>query len=595
MLKIRKRFGLLSTVAVTATLLVGAVNAQSLRDATGPAEFPPSTFTANQYVDSRGCVFVRAGIGGTTEWVPRVNRSRDQLCGFQPTQVAGTTRTAPSANVPNPLDTQVAGLAPRDTPTPAARPAAAPAPVQAAAPRPAPTTAPVIAAAPRPAATPPTSNAPTNRLNLPINTSGAINPLTGQPVGAAAPRTTIASPSPRVVTAPVTATQPRRLTLDQACAGRTGIQPNLVSQRTGQPINCGGTAAPRVASTVTSPLVQSPVAQNPSRSSRMTRAQACADAAASGRSYMSATTGLPLQCGSAAGGRLTIAQMRSDLSLPQRPYSNPLDAAPGTTGPLVARSTNPTYSNPLDAAPGTTTFTPGVNTRVSTCQSNGSGSYAVRCGPQTQSPSGTTRRIATVTRARTAPAGQGILADVLGQTPPPYSNPTTTYALPAPTAPEGFEAAWDDGRLNTQRGLPNGGFQVRNPSAMAIRSGPQAESPSGRTNTVRYATAPVAPTQQTATQAPRTTTRAVAPAPQRSEQISGHRYVQVGTFASRDRAQQIAQSLRSRGLPMRIGVFEQNGQQMRMVLAGPFASDTQLQNALGTARSAGHSGAFTRR
>ena len=93
----------------------------------------------------------------------------------------------------------------------------------------------------------------------------------------------------------------------------------------------------------------------------------------------------------------------------------------------------------------------------------------------------------------------------------------------------------------------------------------------------------------------RPTTRAVAPQPQRAEQISGHRYVQVGTFASRDQAQTIAQSLRNRGLPMRIGVFDQNGQQMRIVLAGPFSSDSQLQNALGAARGAGYSGAFTRR
>jgi cell division septation protein DedD len=81
----------------------------------------------------------------------------------------------------------------------------------------------------------------------------------------------------------------------------------------------------------------------------------------------------------------------------------------------------------------------------------------------------------------------------------------------------------------------------------------------------------------------------------RTEQLSGHRYVQVGTFGTRDQAQAIAQTLRARGLPMRIGVFNQNGQQMRIVLAGPFGSDSQLQNALGAARGAGFSGAFTRR
>jgi len=79
------------------------------------------------------------------------------------------------------------------------------------------------------------------------------------------------------------------------------------------------------------------------------------------------------------------------------------------------------------------------------------------------------------------------------------------------------------------------------------------------------------------------------------EQIAGIRYVQVGTFANRDHAQSVAQSLRARGLPMRVGVYNNGGQEMRMVLAGPFNTDNQLQNALGTARGMGFSDAFARR
>ncbi len=50
-----------------------------------PAEFPPSSFSGNQFVDSEGCAFMRAGVGGLVNWVPRVDRRRNQLCSFQST------------------------------------------------------------------------------------------------------------------------------------------------------------------------------------------------------------------------------------------------------------------------------------------------------------------------------------------------------------------------------------------------------------------------------------------------------------------------------------------------------------------------------
>ncbi|MFW8634144.1 SPOR domain-containing protein [Cribrihabitans pelagius] len=80
---------------------ITALEAQVLREASPPAEYPPASYAAKQYVDSRGCIYIRAGIGGNVTWVPRVTRSRRQICGYKPTGVAGTTKQ-PQQAVPGP-------------------------------------------------------------------------------------------------------------------------------------------------------------------------------------------------------------------------------------------------------------------------------------------------------------------------------------------------------------------------------------------------------------------------------------------------------------------------------------------------------------
>lgn len=66
-----------------------------------PAEIPPASFRGEQYVDSRGCAFVRVGMGGNTQWVPRVSGNRRQICNLSPSLSAApqtaTARTAPAA------------------------------------------------------------------------------------------------------------------------------------------------------------------------------------------------------------------------------------------------------------------------------------------------------------------------------------------------------------------------------------------------------------------------------------------------------------------------------------------------------------------
>ena len=77
--------------------LLGTAQAQGVQTGALPAEFPPATYEGTQYVDSTGCVFIRAGIDGAVTWVPRVTRDRKQVCGYKPTAIRSTAQTSPTA------------------------------------------------------------------------------------------------------------------------------------------------------------------------------------------------------------------------------------------------------------------------------------------------------------------------------------------------------------------------------------------------------------------------------------------------------------------------------------------------------------------
>ncbi|SEN88053.1 SPOR domain-containing protein [Palleronia pelagia] len=120
---------MLRTVCLSLALALSGVAttslAQDLRtdlaDAGPPAEFPPAGFNGRQFVDSRGCVYVRAGAIGETSWVPRVTGNRRVLCGFMPTEFQRTARAEPPVIPdPAPAPTSTASATPRvlATPTP---------------------------------------------------------------------------------------------------------------------------------------------------------------------------------------------------------------------------------------------------------------------------------------------------------------------------------------------------------------------------------------------------------------------------------------------------------------------------------------------
>jgi hypothetical protein len=135
---------LLSTAIVAGFLSTTGAFAQSITDVGGPAEQPPAGYTGQQYVDSRGCVFVRAGLAGRTNWVPRIDRNRDVICGRTPSLarraapeaepapvVAATPAPAPG---PAPMATVASDMMPEAAPrrvVRAAPPVAAPAPAAA--------------------------------------------------------------------------------------------------------------------------------------------------------------------------------------------------------------------------------------------------------------------------------------------------------------------------------------------------------------------------------------------------------------------------------------------------------------------------------
>ncbi|WP_299563824.1 SPOR domain-containing protein [uncultured Sulfitobacter sp.] len=129
------------TRLVMAAVMLGSVGTGALQAQTQPgsepAEFPPASYQGKQYVDSNGCVFIRAGIDGNVSWVPRVTRSRSGVCGFRPTFAGQVTSPEPVQTAQTAAVEQITNPAPVSNPAPVAAPK--PRPVRAASkPKPAP-------------------------------------------------------------------------------------------------------------------------------------------------------------------------------------------------------------------------------------------------------------------------------------------------------------------------------------------------------------------------------------------------------------------------------------------------------------------------
>ncbi len=176
---------LIALAIVAGSIGVTAVQAQNTDRQ--PAEFPPSSYNGKQYVDSRGCVFIRAGIDGNVTWVPRVSRARKVVCGFQPT---GISQVAAAPKAPKEAPVQITMNAPvKSVPAPApvkrvVKPAAkpvvkqAPAPRVVEAPRPKPLPAPVVVRQTAPVALPKPAPRPRVVAAAPVATTRTVTSQT---------------------------------------------------------------------------------------------------------------------------------------------------------------------------------------------------------------------------------------------------------------------------------------------------------------------------------------------------------------------------------------------------------------------------------
>ncbi|MBU2935914.1 MULTISPECIES: SPOR domain-containing protein [Pacificibacter] len=525
-----KTIRLISFAVLAATLGVTGLNARtSLQNADEPAEFPPASYKASQYVDSDGCAYVRSGHSGHVTWVPRVSRDRKVLCGFKPS-LANAQDSLPV--IPDPV-----------------LPAGVKAPLA--------------------------TVASTTTLPAKIATSSAKTLFPAAAPVRLAPQATTAAPAAATVSvarkptpvkaAPVKTAPVKRATLaDAEIVGQT-----CGTNAAGQALRCTATST-----------------QSPDYILKRLPAGITVRKADGG----TLTTTEPTLV------RVAIHALQPAPVAPTAVLPLPIQAAPKAPAPQYVTAA---------ATPVTSNFTSHCNGLSGNAAQymRTSSKLAVRCGPQAVHPSAYIQRNAQrVAQANVALSEVSRRGRELG----------VVYTAPvAVKTPTGYHRAFDDGRLNPNRGprtlagdLQQAQVWTNTVPAYPVETGAPpltfwqqlfGTGPKTVQRTVVYQpSAKVTSSYQDV----RVSTKSVAPVSTpvaRQAVASGLRYVQVGTFGVPSNAAKSIARLSAMGMPVSSQILNRNGKQLKMVLAGPFASPEQTLQALGQARSVGYSDAFARK